>query len=133
MEKSIQKAIENYQCCGCVNSGFTCFEENKNGGIGCGKHRSGTHTNYGKIFLGLPKGFNRLGPYADLVPTIFQTYEDYDKWNIPVWKHLNEEGHTIVRGIRPRLNMPFIDIFLEDCVSKIDCLEIKEEDIENMN
>ena len=62
-------------------------------------------------------------------------YEDskYNKWNIPTWKHLNEDGHTLVRGISPRTNLPFIDIFLEDCVSKIDCLEISQEEINAMD
>lgn len=57
----------------------------------------------------------------------------YDKFNIPVWKHLNSNGHTIVRGIMPRINEIFIHIYLEDCIKKIDCLEITADDINEMD
>lgn len=49
------------------------------------------------------------------------------------WKHLSKDGHTFVRGLMPRLNEPFLHIFLENCIDKIDCLEITQEDIDNMD
>lgn len=97
MEPNIKKAIEQYQCSGCVSGcDTTCFQKNTNGGIGCGKHLSGTiFSGIGNIFLGLPKGFNRLGKYTSMKPSIFETFEsgqkewEYDKWNIPTWKYLS--------------------------------------------
>jgi len=138
METKVKDAIKEYQCSGCTNGSFpSCFTE-YGSGVGCGSHHAGTiMMPIGFIFLGLPKGFNRLGPVSPehLKPRIFKTYEDskYNKWNIPTWKHLNEDGHTLVRGISPRTNLPFTDIFLEDCVSKIDCLEISQEEINAMD
>lgn len=113
-------------------------EPNENGGVGCGHHFAGTVVGLlGKIFLGLPKGFNRLGVYEGLKPNIYEKFEDsewkYNKWNIPVWKFLNKDGHTLVRGFMPRLSEPFIHVFLEDCMAKINCLEITQADVEEMD
>ena len=138
MRDNIKKAIEEYQCSGCISGIDTeCFGESESGGCGCGKHYAGTMVSgIGKIFLGLPRGFNRLGVYGEMKPNIFEIFADgwgYNEFNVPVWKHLNENGHTIVRGISPRINVPFIHIFLEDCREKIDCLEITDADINEMD
>lgn len=138
MEEEIKKAIEEYQCSGCINGhDVSCFMENPNGGVGCGGHKSGTFlSDIGNIFLGMPKGFNRLGENKKLQPYIFKTFEDsdwsYDKYNVPVWKYL-KDGHTFVRGVMPRKNETFIHIYLEDCVDKINCIEITESDIDYMD
>jgi len=148
MKTVIKNAIEEYQCSGCVSGcDIKCFQSNSNVGcgVGCGKHLAGTIIlSIGKIFLGMPKGFNRLGSYNDMKPYIFEKFDDcgwYNhndcnndcKFNIPVWKYLNENGHTLVRGISPRTNSPFIHIFLENCIDKIDCFEITKEHINSMN
>jgi hypothetical protein len=138
MDRKIQNVIEEYQCSGCVSgSDTTCFEPNSNGGVGCGKHCAGTMAfpAVGKFFLGMPKGFNRLGDSSKLKPIIFENFESgwgYDKFNIPVWKYL-KDGHTFVRGMQPRRNETFIHIFLEDCLNKIDCFEVTEADIDEMD
>lgn len=145
MDKKVSVAIERYQCSGCISGSDTsCFKENKiSGGIGCGNHFSGTIISggVGKIFLGLPNGFNRLGQSKDMKPTIFRSFKDfidsdwgkYDNFNVPVWKHLDKHGNTIVRGLMPRRNEPFLHIFLENCVSQIHCIEISQDDIKNMD
>lgn len=139
MEQKTKNAIEEYQCSGCISgSNISCFQENSTGGIGCGKHFSGTRiSGVGKILLGMPNGFNRLGKEEDLKPNIYPTYEDcdwqFDMWNVPVWKHLDKNGNTLVRGIMPRRNEPFIHIFLENCLDKINCLEITQEQIDAMD
>ena len=140
MNDNQKKVVKEYQCSGCVN-GFdaSCFESNENGGIGCGKHLPGTMIlGIGTIFLGLPKGFNRVGKHETLKPIIFESFKTwdwgkYDKFNIPVWKYLSPDGHTFVRGLIPRRNEPFIHIFLEDCMNEINCLEITQEDIDAMD
>jgi len=85
----------------------------------------------------MPKGFNRLGQIAELKPFIFDTFENskwkYDMWNIPVWKYLNKDGHTMVRGLMPRRNEPFVHIYLENCIDKINCLEITQSDVDSMD
>jgi len=140
METKFKLAIEEYQCPGCIVGGdISCFEANSKGGVGCGKHHAGTiiFPGIGNIFLGMPKGFNRLGEYIKLKPAIYDTFESsdwkYDMWNIPVWKHLSKDGHTFVRGIMPRRNEPFIHVFLENCIDKINCLEISQDDIDYMD
>lgn len=144
MEIRVKKAIERYQCSGCISGSDTsCFKENEiAGGVGCGKHLSGTTIiGIGKVFLGLPKGFNRLGRLGDMKPIIFNNFKEfsesgwgsYEKFNRPVWKHLDEHGNTLVRGLMPRRNEPFLHIFLENCIDKIDCLEISQEDINEMD
>jgi len=136
MENNVKNAVKEYQCSGCSNGSYeTCFKKNEIQGVGCGSQFSGTMiSGIGKIFLGMPKGFNRLGVSESMIPVIFDKFNDkYNKWNIPVWKHLNEEGHVLVRGIMPRKNEPFIHIFLENCLDKINCLEITQDDIDRMD
>jgi hypothetical protein len=139
MEKKFKLAIQEYQCPGCVcGSNIKCFEPNTIAGVGCGKHVIGTMIfGIGHILLGLPNGFNRVGKQNDLKPIIFESYEKsdwkFDKFNVPIWKHYNKNGHTIVRGIMPRKNETFIHIFLEDCRKDIDCIEISEDEISEMD
>jgi hypothetical protein len=139
MDKKLKKAIEEYQCSGCISGHNTeCFEACDTG-CGCGKHYAGTHIMpmVGKIFLGLPKGFNRLGRNNDdMHPYIFNDLKDwgeYNKFNIPVWKHLDKNGNTLVRGLQPRLNTPFIHVILKDSISEINCLEITADDLKDMD
>jgi hypothetical protein len=138
MEENVKKAIEQYQCSGCISGhNIECFKANESGGCGCGKHIAGTYMPpFGKIYIGLPKGFNRLGSYGEMKPNIFEKFEDgwgYNEFNYPVWKHLNENGHTIVRGLSPRINVPFLHIFLENCMEKINCFEITETNLKEMD
>jgi hypothetical protein len=138
MEDNVKKAIEEYQCSGCITGSNTeCFESCDTG-CGCGKHYAGTIVMpyVGKIFLGLPKGFNRLGEFKDMHPYIFQNikeYGEYNKFNVPVWKHLDKNGNTIVRGLQPRLNTPFIHIILGNHLTEIDCFMITDMDLKEMD
>jgi len=139
MKRKLKKAIEQYQCSGCIKGcDISCYKKNEDFGEGCGEHFSGTFmTGVGKIFLGMPKGFNRLGPAETTKIQIYNSYEEcdwkFDMWNVPVWKHLDKNGNTLVRALMPRRNEPFIHIFLENCLDKINCLEITEEDINSMD
>jgi hypothetical protein len=78
MTEEQKKAVSEYQCSGCINGpALTCFK-NANFGIGCGDHKAGTiMCGYGHIFLGLPKGFNRLGDKTDLKPFIYDKLSDH--------------------------------------------------------
>ena len=137
MEEIIKNAIEEYQCPGCVcGSDIECFQPGDS--LACSKHCAGTIVSYiGSIFLGMPKGFCRLGLDSKLQINIYTTIKSsefpYNKWNVPVWKYLNKTGHTFARGISPRINQTFLHIFLEDCRDSIDCLEITQDDINKMD
>lgn len=139
MEEKLKNAIEKYQCSGCVSGhNITCFSQNTSRGIGCGKHHAGTSLfGIGNVFLGMPKGFNRLGEQTTLKPNIFEKFETsdwpYDVYNVPVWKYLSEDGHTFVRGMMPRKNEPFLHVFLENCIEKINCREISKSDYDFMD
>ncbi len=132
MNDSIKKLVEKYQCPGCVcGSDISCYE-NKYSGQECSKHVSGTMVSgIGKLFLGMPKGFNRKGTEVTTI-YIYEQFKSYDKFNIPVWKHFDGEN-TIVRGLSPRIDIPFIDILKGDHISTIDCLEITKADMETMD
>ena len=137
MEENIKKAVQKYQCSGCIcGYDISCYSADSSGS-GCVKHVAGTIiSGIGRIFLGMPNGFNRTGDDNHTTKiSIFKTFKNgwgYNKFNIPVWKYLYR-GHTLVRGIRPRTNTPFIHIFLEDCRSEIECLLITDEDINGMD
>ena len=82
------KFVELYQCPGCV-SGDDCFKVGF--GIGCANHVIGTmsYPNIGKIILGLPNGFNRIGSFNkpdNFGFFIFKDVKFFDRFNIPVWK-----------------------------------------------
>lgn len=128
--------IENYQCAGCVcGSDTKCYEKGDN--VECGKHVVGTRImGLGRIFLGMPKGFNRQGPVEDMGMQIFENFDKgwgYNKLNLPVWKHLDEYGNTLVRGISPRTNTPFLHVFIGDCMDRISCLQITSSDLLEMD
>jgi hypothetical protein len=143
MEDKIKNAVEEYQCPGCSNGCDTsCYQKSDNS-VSCKKHHAGTFVSFlGAIFLGMPKGFNRLGTGMGdkpiLVIEIFKNFDEaqvswsYDKWNIPSWKYV-KDGHTFVRGLSPRTNRPFLHIFLEDCASKINCFEVSEQMVIDMD
>jgi len=128
------KFVKQYQCVGCVNGTGECFSKD-DCGIGCGKHFAGTMATpfVGSFLLGLPKGFCRLGEQKDLRPKIFETSEqqemewEYDELNVPIWKHKTKEGHIIIRGYMPRLNIGFIHIILKGDFDRIKGFEITEE------
>ncbi len=130
------EAVQEYQCIGCVNGPFPeCYEIGED--EGCSEHCSGTiASGIGQFFLGMPKGFNRLGACENTRINIFQSFKDgwgYSKFNVPVWKYLAKHGNTIVRGLCPRINYPFIHIFLGNVLKEIDCLEITDKDMEDMD
>jgi hypothetical protein len=155
MKPEIKAAIEKYQCPGCVAGMDTsCFEPSQ--GVGCGRHCAGTRLMpvVGLIWLGMPTGFNRLGPVennhklyiwesldqlngnraAARVESVKDIPQWYDKFNVPVWKHRTKEGHVLVRGLHPRTNAPFSQIILSDeGFDQIPCAEITEADIAEMN
>lgn len=136
VEGLVINAVETYQCPGCVcGSDASCYK--KGFGLECEKHVVGTTISYiGRIFLGLPKGFNRLGPCDDTSLNIFKTLEEgwgFDKLNVPVWKYLDEHGNTLVRGISPRINAPFVHVFIGDHRAGIDCIEITNQDLDEMD
>jgi len=149
MKDNVKDAIEEYQCPGCMaGSDITCFKKDDEGlSSACGNHRAGTAAvGIGKFFLGMPKGFNRLGAGfggdKNLRIDMFETYDDswaknddagYKKWNIPVWKYKNKNGHTMLRGLSPRNNSSFLHVILEDCMDKFDCLEITQDDVDGMD
>ena len=136
----VEEAIQEYQCPGCTNGPYPeCFKDDKTGGLQCESHCCGTivSNGIGSIFLGMPKGFDRKGACQHTKIWIFESFDKstwpYDKFNVPIWKHLDKHGNTLVRGICPRLNDPWIHIFLEDCKNKIECIEITTEDISEMD
>jgi hypothetical protein len=151
---NITEAVKEYQCSGCTNGPYEeCFSKASNHS-GCAKHCAGTFPYMvpaaGHIFLGMCKGFNKLGPVEDMKLQIMVNIEEYtgrefskcsmfkemgiyNNFNIPVWKHLDEFGNTLVRGLSPRVNRPFLHVFLGDVREFIHCLEITKEDIDAMD
>jgi hypothetical protein len=136
--------IKEYQCCGCTYGYPDC--DATFGPHGCNKHRAGTFASgIGRLFLGMPKGFDRAGALSDETRSFrfdlcaYETFEDFikhmgmNKFNVPVWKHLDENGNTLVRGLSPRVNKPYLCVIGGNHVDKIDCYEITAEDQEGMD
>ncbi len=135
--------VKEYQCSGCVcGCGDNCYKKCDES-LSCEKHVAGTMiSGIGTVYLGMPSGFNRIGECKSMILNIYKTYKEkenfwaYDKFNIPVWKNRNDVGHVLIRGLSPRINVPFIHIVLEcskEEFDKINCLEITEKDKEDMD
>lgn len=56
----------------------------------------------------------------------------YDHFNVPVWKY-QKDGYTFVRGLSPRTNRPFLHIYLEECADMIECFEVTDQLMEEMD
>ena len=116
--KTPLKLIEEFQCPGCIHgiNPKTCqkFELNKDV-LSCANHHPSTFASgIGRIALGLPKGFNRIGQLEFLPNTCYiRLYEKeppkYDKFNIPVWA-MEQDGFLFVRCYCPRINATFVDV-----------------------
>lgn len=136
MEDYIKKAIETYQCPGCgCGSDISCYK--KGYYLECASHVVVTTIScIGRVLLGMPKGFDRLGHCDKTKITIFENFEDgwgYNMYNIPVWKYLDRNGNTLIRGISPRTNYPWIHIFIGNHTAKISCLEITQKNVDEMD
>lgn len=133
--------VQEYQCPGCVSGPFEdCYKSNINKCISCINHVPGTTLiHYGKIFLALPKGFNRLGEYSKVDINIYESYDDmitgwgeFNMFNVPVWKHFDGLV-TLIKVFSPRVNRPCIMIIAGNCLDKVKCLNITNEDIQAMD
>lgn len=121
----MKELVEMYQCPGCVcGSDYSCYA--KGGSQACEKHVVGTMImGLGKIALGFPKGFNRVGVGVQI--GIFTDVPKYNALNVPVWKRLDENGNTLVRGLSPRINNTFLHVYQGDVLAKIDCFEVTDD------
>jgi hypothetical protein len=127
--ENLKNIIEEYQCPGCVcGCDISCYKKGyDDDSIECSKH-------VGRIFLGMPIGFNRLGMCKETKIHIFEKPSwEYGMFNIPVWKFLDKNGNTLLRGLCPRTNYPWIHILIGNHLDKIDCLEITQKDIDGMD
>lgn len=134
---NVIEAIETYQCPGCVcGSNTKCGKltevENR-----CASHVIGTiASGIGRIYLGLPKGFNRQGFNERTELYLYQKFEDwdgYDIFNVPVWKRLDKHGNTLVRMMMPRINQTWIQVFIGNHLDKINCVEITQKELDMMD
>lgn len=117
------RMVREYQCSGCVvgSDPKTCgsfeLQEEKNDFYRCIQHVSGTRVYPGgNIYLGLPKGFNKVGavhPDYKSKTHIRIHPEDsvlpWDRLNVAVWG-MEQDGTLFVRTYCPRVNDAFIDI-----------------------
>ena len=135
--------IQLYQCPGCVSGeGVNCGAyKPADIGCGCGAHVAGTSlavggAMMGRLLLGMPKGFDRLGPCNDMGVFLFDSFgewDEYDWLNVPVWKHLDRHGNTLVRGLQPRINTPFSHVYAGDQRDHFNCYEVTPQNQDGMD
>jgi hypothetical protein len=137
-------AIREYNCPGCVHGpeAPACSRyapDDK----GCRAHHPGTMgLGIGAFALGLPKGFCRFGKQ----PT--DRIEIHESWTamveaqpnlrtvfcVPVWKHLDRHGNTVIRWYSPRTNAGWSVVVLGDCRDMMpNALDITQEHLNNMD
>jgi len=119
--------IEKFQCRGCVSgSDIKCgrfkLEETFGPrlGVRCLSHVPGTVLiGLGAIYLGLPRGFNRVGAQIQDLSNDFKltalrlwtvgTAPKWDDFNVAVWA-MELDGVLYVRTYAPRTNRTYIDV-----------------------
>lgn len=112
-------------------------------GTGCSSHYPGTmQLGAGTLALGLPRGFCRYGPTATDPIEIFNGWDHLEEaspnlttiFSVPVWKHLDEHGNTIVRWFSPRTNCGWSNVILGNVLDKMpNAIEITQEQIDSMD
>lgn len=115
--------VREFQCSGCVrgSSPTTCDRVaikdapwGPHTMFACEAHAVGTTIlGIGQIYLGMPKGFNRVGD-ASSEDTRVRLWA---QGNQPSWNHLNvavwameHDGYLFVRTYAPRTNTTYVDI-----------------------
>lgn len=110
--------IENFQCPGCVCGSNTKCGNFKviNGsfdGLRCDGHVAGTRMSMiGSIYLGLPKGFNRVGKSHDSCEIWLYENKQFEYYNfctLPIWA-MEQDGYLFVRCYMPRVNMAVVQV-----------------------
>lgn len=129
--KTKEEQIETFQCPGCVCGSDTGCERFKlyesSGWYRCQSHVPGTTiSGIGSLYLGLPKGFCRVGMRSEAAfrrqydhpdaGNSIRIWEDeasaqglWDWLNAPVWAMVKDEV-LFVRTYAPRINETSIDI-----------------------
>lgn len=122
MDSKQQQLIEQFQCPGCVCGGDTkcdafAFESLPNM-FRCKSHVPGTTIMPGgRVSLGLPKGFDKVGLLIERpsderstnIRFITNPLKEYDHLNVPVWA-MEKDGFLFIRTMCPRLNYTYVDI-----------------------
>jgi hypothetical protein len=144
-----KEMIQNFQCSGCMSGSDTncgCFElreHDSNGSFYCHKQYAGTtFLPGGKVYLGLPKGFNKVGDISNDVnnkrTTNIRLFENdsvvkqtYNFLNIPVWA-MQQDGYLFIRCYSPRVNISYVDvikggILQEICPKALDVADFIDE------
>jgi hypothetical protein len=126
----IQKyMITEFQCAGCVNGSSPddgCFIKEEVS-LSCDNHiaRNNVLPIIGTINLGLPIGFNRLGPIdTSKQKNNIRLYDSmpkdhWDKFNIPVWA-MEKDGYLFVRTYLPRTNVTWVDVIKDGKINEVD-------------
>lgn len=122
--------VEKFQCPGCMlGSDTECGSFKLNDALGagasCKPHVAGTVFMLGgRVYLGLPKGFNKAGPLVDrdafyegaknnIRLWTFGTHPEWNNCNVAVWAMDGVDdyaGFLLVRTMLPRIGLNFIDI-----------------------
>lgn len=128
-----KQMVEEFQCPGCsagLNTSSGCFEPD-DASLACANHSAGTYiSGIGNVNLGLPRGFNRLGPIGKNLQRsnirLFERMPNYDIFNVLVWvqSHTVDEGdhkrnYLLVRTYIPRTNVTFVDVIADATVEDL--------------
>ena len=124
----VVEMVGEFQCPGCTCGGKNTMDDcgniEQSHGMPwtCSNHSAGTMMfPGGKIMLGLPRGFNKVGlnrsAFSDkqhnpirLWPKDGHPPKDFwDHLNVAVWA-TEENGHLFVRTYSPRINVNWIDV-----------------------
>jgi hypothetical protein len=109
--------VEEFQCPGCTCGGPKTCEQLKikeySPGFCCGSHSAGTFLmGFGRLALGLPKGFCRYGPGDKLEIRLHSkggAKTTWDHLNVAVWAMV-KDGFLFVRTYSPRVNHCAVDV-----------------------
>ena len=119
------KMVEQFQCPGCscgTNTESGCFKASQTT-LSCDNHSAGTFAGgIGNFNLGLPKGFNRIGPMDKTIQKsnirLLDKLPEYDVFNMPLWA-LEKDGYLFVVVAFPRLHQMWVDVVPDKKISDL--------------
>lgn len=138
------EAIREYNCPGCMHGPEAprCPQYAPDA-RGCSGHYPGTMgLGIGTFALGLPRGFCRFGKQDTKRVEIFESWSAMVElqpnirtiFSVPVWKHLDEHGNTVIRWFSPRTNAGWSNMVLGDCRDMMpNAIDITQEHLNNMD
>lgn len=118
----LDRFVHTYQCLNCVNGDNISCKMPSIIGVGCSRVMlSDVSPKFYKLPIGGYDNPPRMFLFSSFDNGKDISWGEYGKDKTPVYKYLDKYGNTLVKGIIKDSLTPFIDVYPENCLDKINC------------